>query len=706
MTALTSALTTALIDFAWQGVVVACLLWITLLILRNRSAHARYLAASGALLTMLALPLLTALISFEGANHPVVPASAVPAVLVSYHVAPTSGAAIPWLLALQAWALPAWSLGVLLFSFRLTFGCWQLSMLKRRGIQAPESVRAMVDNLAARMGLPHTVRVLMSTLTDAPSVVGFLRPIILLPVSSLSGLSPLQLEAILAHELAHILRYDALVNALQIFVETLLFYHPAVWWASARIRHERELCCDDLALDCCRDVLCYARALTALEKLRGSPAALAVGSTGGSLLYRIRRITGERPTGYSPSKLSGILALALALFCLAVNFNSRMHAQDRAQTAPKIWEGPGVKVETAGAEVLEPIRYPRSAAEKAIQGTVVVQVDVDPQGSVTDARVLSGPPELRKAALQPVLTWRFKPEGTAGTRQISVAFQVPPLQELQEYRRENSAASAEEAEAGARRRMELDAARQSAAQSSDDLARDSEGYERSRREMRVLEESQSALQSQLEQLEKMRTAGNREETNGQQAQVADAVGRIQQLQQQLVEAERRMSDARLRSPHEMSGRVLARIDIAGLSEEQRVQLINQLPVKIGDTLSTEAVERIEGVIAAVDERLRFQLVPLENNQTVLKIGAIYYTRDGQPSMDPTLAELRAHISRLERQLSELQNAPSQGPDVLEIQARLQELRAQRDRQMALLDMRRKEAADRQQSARTDGPPPK
>ena len=104
---------------------------------------------------------------------------------------------------------------------------------------------------------------------------------VLLPSATLLGLTPEQLEAVIAHELAHIKRYDYLVNMLQMLVETLLFYHPAVWWLSARIRHERELCCDDLAVDSCGDALCYARALTRLERLRISAPAAALGSTGG-----------------------------------------------------------------------------------------------------------------------------------------------------------------------------------------------------------------------------------------------------------------------------------------------------------------------------------------------------------------------------------------------------------------------------------------
>ena len=90
----------------------------------------------------------------------------------------------------------------------------------------------------------------------------------LLPASALAGLSPQQLEAILAHELAHIRRHDYLVNLLQTLVETLLFYHPAVWWLSRRIRIERENCCDDLAVSLCGDPVAYAKALADLEELR------------------------------------------------------------------------------------------------------------------------------------------------------------------------------------------------------------------------------------------------------------------------------------------------------------------------------------------------------------------------------------------------------------------------------------------------------
>src|SRR5205814_3969509 len=107
-----------------------------------------------------------------------------------------------------------------------------------------------------------------SALVDSPCVLGWLKPIILVPISATTGLSPQQIEGILAHELAHVRRNDYLVNLAQTVVETVLFYHPAVWWISRTIRQEREHCCDDIAAQTAGDARGYARALVAMEELR------------------------------------------------------------------------------------------------------------------------------------------------------------------------------------------------------------------------------------------------------------------------------------------------------------------------------------------------------------------------------------------------------------------------------------------------------
>jgi hypothetical protein len=149
------------------------------------------------------------------------------------------------------------------------------------------------------------VRVLESSLVSVPTAVGWLRPAILLPASAFTGLTPQQLEAVLAHELAHIRRHDYLVNVLQTGVETLLFYHPAVWWVSRQIRAEREHVCDDMAVRVTGDAMTYARALTRIERLRTAAAPhLAMGADGGSLKSRVSRLVEGSP---SPRHLSPLL---------------------------------------------------------------------------------------------------------------------------------------------------------------------------------------------------------------------------------------------------------------------------------------------------------------------------------------------------------------------------------------------------------------
>ncbi len=147
--------------------------------------------------------------------------------------------------------------------------------------------------------------------------IGWLRPVILVPVSALAGLTPEQMEAILAHELAHIRRHDYLINLLQTVIETLLFYHPAVWWVSRQIRNERENCCDDMAVAACGDALVYARALTKVERLRKARLELAVTANGGLLMNRISRLVGaESPRPYHSAGLVTCMIAILTLIAV------------------------------------------------------------------------------------------------------------------------------------------------------------------------------------------------------------------------------------------------------------------------------------------------------------------------------------------------------------------------------------------------------
>jgi beta-lactamase regulating signal transducer with metallopeptidase domain len=230
------------------------------------------------------------------------------------------------------WIVAIWFGGVALFSARPVLGWYTLRRLQRVGISAaPEDVLAVALRVSQRLGLHGTIRVWQSTLAQVPVVVGYLRPVILLPVSLLTSLPAAQIEAILAHELAHVRRHDFVVNLLQTLVETLFFYHPAVWWLSRQIRIEREHCCDDLVVRLLGNRVEYGRALVAVEQLRGESPLLALGATDGSLLARIRRIVGVAdPHAVSLRSRWSTALLGVAIIALACGFalNGRLAARD------------------------------------------------------------------------------------------------------------------------------------------------------------------------------------------------------------------------------------------------------------------------------------------------------------------------------------------------------------------------------------------
>jgi GWxTD domain-containing protein len=153
--------------------------------------------------------------------------------------------------------------------------------------------------------------------------------VILMPLGCIAGLSPLQIEALLAHELAHIRRHDYLVNACQSLVETLLFYHPAVWWVSKQVRNEREHCCDDIAVGVTGNSLAYAKALSFLEEQRSLVPAVSLGANGGHLKTRIQRLLGCDPAP-AVSRPAALTLFALAIAAAALYAGSVARAQTDA----------------------------------------------------------------------------------------------------------------------------------------------------------------------------------------------------------------------------------------------------------------------------------------------------------------------------------------------------------------------------------------
>lgn len=325
------AVTGALAQFLWQGFLVFVALRILLYLLRNSSPEARYLVGCAALGLLAVLPVVTAVCLYES---PTVDSTAAAITLTIRAVWSGSLPLSARLLnAIEPWVLRLWLLGVAALSARLAWTGRRIASLRRSGQPADEWIANLATALAKRMGTTRPVRLLVSALPNGPSLAGWFRPAILLPVSAILNLTPDQLEAVLAHELAHLARHDDIVNIAQSIIETLLFYHPAVWWVSGRIRHERELCCDDLAVRICGDPVCYARALTMLARLRLNAPRLAVGATDGALGYRIRRIVGAGTQELIPSSLPGLLALCLAIAAVGINAGTAHGALRTPQAA-------------------------------------------------------------------------------------------------------------------------------------------------------------------------------------------------------------------------------------------------------------------------------------------------------------------------------------------------------------------------------------
>jgi len=319
----------ALVHSIWQGVAVAAVFAVLRLALRHWSANARYLTACVALFILVTAPVVT---FFCG---PIALSSVPqPAPLISHTFNRESGVRLttptrplgiamvgPQYLGRSAefldqalpWVLQFWAFGVLTFSCRWVHGSRWIRHIQRNDTeQLDQEWMLRLRMLCQRLDILRPVRLFKSALVEVPLVIGWLQPVILLPASALSGLTPDQLEAILAHELAHVKRCDYLVNAFQNLVETVLFYHPAVWWISRCIREEREQCCDDLVVQACGDRVTYARALLILEEARGF-TRLAFAANGGSLIHRVRRLLGISNEGCPPSaaEFSGITLVAV-----------------------------------------------------------------------------------------------------------------------------------------------------------------------------------------------------------------------------------------------------------------------------------------------------------------------------------------------------------------------------------------------------------
>ncbi|MCE1229362.1 MAG: M56 family metallopeptidase [Firmicutes bacterium] len=403
----------------WELSLLGLVAWVGLAMLRRRSAKARYGFACAVLAAMVFAPFITFVVLNPSSTGGLLPPGTFQILPLDEGLAPSrSGAS--WMPALFA---ALWVFGALFMLGRLGGGIWWLERAYvRSGHWAPRSLHEQLEAVARRMKLRTLPQLRVSERVPSPLLVGWWRPVLLLPSAALLNLSPQALEAVLAHELAHLLRRDHFVNLLQSLAEALLFFHPAVWWLSRQVKELREHCCDDAAVALCGDPLILAQGLSALERLRRTrlpePALAAVK---GPLMSRIQRLFSPHcePLPSLRGLLLGALGASLLVGTTLVAQTAAKKTKPAAKPSSptKAEAGQPVTVDYSQVKVRHQPpapAYPPKAKEARIQGTVVVEVLIDEEGVPLDVKAIEGPEELRATAVDYANQWRFEPAKIKG----------------------------------------------------------------------------------------------------------------------------------------------------------------------------------------------------------------------------------------------------------------------------------------------------
>lgn len=349
----TQCLAWILIHCVWEGVLIAGLLWLALKVIPANACRPRYIASCFALASVAAAPIATEYllrsapvlelreanalptlsdstaaaakthadyVSAETAGNPVDgPSSAVLSSVDSMSVVDEVRRLINQS---ATWLVVVWLIGVIVGSIRLLVSFRGVQSIRTSGQPISDSkLQAAFERLLRQLQIRSTVFLLESAAVQVPTVIGWLKPVVLLPLTATTGLSTEQLEALLAHELAHVKRCDYLINLFQTMLETVLFYHPAVWWISNQIRNEREHCCDTIALRLIANRALYASSLFEIARATRAVNRPLVAASGGDLVERIRRVMQIPPADSHDLRLGflpGLVAFAGIGFLVTV----------------------------------------------------------------------------------------------------------------------------------------------------------------------------------------------------------------------------------------------------------------------------------------------------------------------------------------------------------------------------------------------------
>ncbi|MCD2519517.1 M56 family metallopeptidase [Massilia sp. G4R7] len=409
---LVAAIGWTLLHFLWQGALIGCATAVGLTVLRNARPESRYLVACTGLFLCLAWPILALtrrLGGGAGAGDNVEELLTAGLAIGS----PVDGGWSALFGAHLGWIVGTWAVCALVLAARMVLGMLWIERAATRERSDPVW-QARLDRLAGQFGITRAVRIRIVEQLGSPITAGWWRPVVLVPASLVSGMPAPLLEALLAHEMAHIKRHDYLVNLGQNVVETLLFYHPAVWWISNRIRSEREQIADDHAARILGEPRRLALALSELEKLQFSTHYLAQAANGGDLMSRIKRLV--RPDTHALDWKAAIPVLGLAALSAAAFANAAPSAAAFAHGAT----GGGASRQNTEAVAdfssCKRPEYPEESVKQNHTGTVSLGFLVDARGNVKETRISrsSGHRALDSSAREALAKCSFKPATIKG----------------------------------------------------------------------------------------------------------------------------------------------------------------------------------------------------------------------------------------------------------------------------------------------------
>ncbi|OKY26827.1 M56 family metallopeptidase [Thalassotalea sp. PP2-459] len=315
-----------LIHFLWQGGLIALTLKFSLVLTSFKHTNIRYLLST----TAMALCLIVPMITFSLIYQPDISPS-----LILQHALPTSNADELFLVTdPQTWqqdvlgSLPIlsilWLATVCMLALKLFIELYHVVQLPKHGVRLPsKSLDNTFEALVKKIKLTRKPKLLIALHCDVPMAIGWLKPVVLIPAAMITGLTPAQLSMLMLHELAHIKRYDYLVNLLQTLIETLLFFHPAVRWISKQMRNEREYCSDDIAVALSGDALAYAHTLTDTASLchhhrHHAIPTMAMAASGGDLKKRVLRLVDQHHCAKTDESGKFLASVLIIVSILAV----------------------------------------------------------------------------------------------------------------------------------------------------------------------------------------------------------------------------------------------------------------------------------------------------------------------------------------------------------------------------------------------------